>query len=102
MMGAPCEGPTYIYSDNQSVLANTTIPDLTLKKKSHSIAYYFVREGSAQDEWCMSYVSTNDNESDLLTKLLHDGEKRKQFVRCLLYHIYNVDGDDAVMIMAVD
>ena len=32
MMGIPVEGPTCIYGDNQSVLANTTIPDSTLKK----------------------------------------------------------------------
>ena len=51
MMGIPCEDPTFIYGDNQSVLANTTIPDSTLKKKSQSIAYYFVREGTARDEW---------------------------------------------------
>ena len=41
-MGIPVEGPTCIYVDNQSVLANTTIPDSTLKKKSQSIAYPFV------------------------------------------------------------
>ena len=48
MMGIPVEGPAYIYGDNQSVLANTTIPDSTLKKKSQSIAYHFVREGVAR------------------------------------------------------
>ena len=50
MMGTPVDGPTYIYSDNQSVLANTTIPDSTLKKKSQSIAYHFVQERAARDE----------------------------------------------------
>ena len=49
MMGIPCEAPVYIDSDNQSVLANTTIPDSTLKKKLQSIAYQFVREGFARD-----------------------------------------------------
>eukprot|EP00957_Ditylum_brightwellii_P103056 7853521-Ditylum_brightwellii.AAC.1 len=34
MMGIPCEGPACIYGNNQSVLANTTILDFTLKKKS--------------------------------------------------------------------
>eukprot|EP00957_Ditylum_brightwellii_P116623 8895999-Ditylum_brightwellii.AAC.1 len=75
-MGIPYEGPAYIYADNQSVLANTTIPDSTIKKKSQSIAYHFVREGSARDEWQTSYIKTNENELDLLTKLLPDGEKR--------------------------
>ena len=67
MMGIPVEGPTYIYGDNQSVLANTAIPDSTLKKKSQSIAYHFVCEGVARDEWRTSYVNTHDNEADLLT-----------------------------------
>ena len=51
MMGIPCEQPAYIYGDNQSVLTNITIPDSTLKKKSQSITYHFVREGSARDKW---------------------------------------------------
>ena len=87
-MGIPCEDPTFIYGDNQSVLANTTIPDSTLKKKSQSIAYHFVQEGAAQDEWRMTYVNTHENEADLLTKQLPSGEKRKSFVRKLLHHIF--------------
>ena len=50
MMGIPVELPTYIFGDNQSVLANTTTPHSTLKKKSSSIAYHFVREGVAKNE----------------------------------------------------
>ena len=42
MMGISCDDPTFIYGDNQSVLANTTVPDSTLKKKSQSITYHFV------------------------------------------------------------
>ena len=91
MMGIPVEGPAYIQGDNQSVLANTTIPDSILKKKSQSIAYHFVREGSARDEWRTTYVNTHDNEADLLTKLLPSGAKRKGFVRRLLHHIFRSD-----------
>ena len=58
MMGISCDDPMFIYGDNQSVLANTTIPDSTLKKKSQSIAYHFVREGAAWDKWRMTYVNT--------------------------------------------
>jgi hypothetical protein len=89
MMGIACEEPAYISGDNQSVLYNTSIPDSTLKKKSQSIAYHFVREGSARDEWRTSYVSTHENEADLLTKMLPAGEKRKGFVRNLLHHIFS-------------
>ena len=87
-MGIPPEGPTCIYGDNQSVLVNTTITDSTLKKKSQSIAYHFVGEGVARDEWRTPYVNTHDNEADLLTKQLPHGEKRKGFVSKLLHHIF--------------
>jgi hypothetical protein len=88
MMGIPCDGPAYIEGDNQSVLANTTIPDSTLKKKSQSIAYHSVREGAARDEWQTTYVNTHDNEADLLTKLLPSGGKRQKFVKGILHHIF--------------
>ena len=88
MMGIPVLGPTYIHGDNQSVLANTTIPESTIKKKGQSIAYHFVREGVARDEWRTSYVNTNENEADLLTKLLPSGEKRRRFIGRMLHHVF--------------
>ena len=88
MMGIPCESPAYILGDNQSVLYNTTIPESTLKKKSQSIAYHFVREGSARDEWRTAYVNTPENPADLLTKPLPAGKKRSGFVRMILHHIF--------------
>jgi hypothetical protein len=88
MMGIPVTGPCYICGDSQSVLANMTEPGSTLKKKSQSIAYHFVHEGVANDEWRTSYVNTHENEADLLTKLLPAGAKRRGFVRNLLHHIY--------------
>lgn len=91
MMGIDCLGPAYIYGDNQSVLANTTMPHSVLKKKSNSIAYHFVREGCAKQEWITTYVSTHSNPADLLTKPLASGEKRKKFVKMLLYHLYDED-----------
>ena len=87
MMGIPCDGPSHIYGDNQSLLANTTMPDSTLKKNSQSIAYHLVREGSARGEWRTAYVNTHNNEAKLLTKPLPYGEKRWKFVRNLLHHI---------------
>ena len=91
-MGIPVEGPTCIHGDNQSVLAYTTIPDSTLKKKSQSIAYHFVRDRAARDEWRTSYVNTHENEADLLTKHLPHHEKRKGFVSNLLHHIFGLNG----------
>jgi hypothetical protein len=80
-MGIPVNA--YICGDNQSVMANTTEPGSTLKKKSQSIAYLIVREGVANDEWRTSYVNTHENEVDLFTKLLSASEKRRGFVRNL-------------------
>ena len=70
------------------MLANTSIPDSTLKKKSQSIAYHFVREGVARNEWRTTYVNTHDNPADLLTKPLPAGEKRTRFVNMVLRDIY--------------
>ena len=65
MMRIPVEAPTCIYGDNQSVPANTTITDSSSKKMSQSIAYHFVHEGAARDEWGTSHVNTHENEADL-------------------------------------
>ena len=94
MMGIPCDDPTYIYGDNKSVLSNTSIPDSTLKKKSQSIAYHFVREGCARDEWRVAYINTHLNPSDLLTKCLPNGEKRQGFVRAVLRFIFGDNAED--------
>ena len=88
MMGISCDDPMFLYGINQSVLANTTIPDSMLKKKSQSIAYHFVQEGAVWDVWRTTYVNTHENEADLLTKQLPSGKKRKSFVRKLLHHIF--------------
>ena len=89
MMGIPIAGPVHIYGDNKSVLYNATLPESTLKNKSQSIAYHFVREGSAKDEWRTTHVNTTKNHTDLLTKVLPSGEKRKNFCRAILHHIFD-------------
>jgi len=86
MMGIPCDFPSYVYGDNQSVLVNSSVPTSVLKKKSCSIAYHFVREGVAADEWRTTYISTHENVADLLTKALR-GEKRLKFTRMFLHYI---------------
>ena len=58
-----------------------------LKKKSSSIAYHFVREGVAKNEWRVTYINTHFNITDLLTKPLPGGEKRSRFVGQILHHI---------------
>ena len=48
-----------------------------------------VQEGVVRDEWRTAYVRTIFNPADLLTKPLPSGEKRRRFVRMLLYHLYD-------------
>ena len=67
MVGIPVDGPAYTFGGNKSVLVHSSKPTSVLRQKSTSITYYFVREGSATDEWCVVYVNTNDNVTDLLT-----------------------------------
>ena len=54
MMVIPVDEPSFMFGDNQSILANTANPGSTIKKKSQSICLYFVREGFACDEWHMT------------------------------------------------
>ena len=50
MFGIPVEETSYMYSENHSVLAGSTGPESTLKKKAHSSAFHFIREGCVADE----------------------------------------------------
>ena len=86
MFGIPVEEPSYMYGDNKSEIAVSTRPESTLKKKAHSIAFHFIREVCAADEWLTTYINTLENISDLMTKPL-SGEKRWRLVRMLLHHI---------------
>ena len=89
MMGIPCEFPVDNEGENQSILANATITDSTLKNNNQIFAYHFAREGSVWDKWRTTYVNTHDNEASLLTKQLPSEDKRKGFVPNLLHHIFS-------------
>ena len=78
-----------MYGDNMSVLHNTQKPESTLKKKSNSIAYHFVREAVAMGEVLTGYINTKLNVADLMTKALPDGELRESLIRMLLWDIYS-------------
>ena len=86
MMVIPVDFPVYVFGDNQSVLTNSSKPHSTLKKKSSSIAYHFVREGVAKDEWRVTYLNTNLNPADMCTKHLPSGEKRTRFTSYILHY----------------
>jgi hypothetical protein len=71
MMGVPLMGPLFIYADNKSQVTNSTRPELTLKKKCKSICYHAVQESVAMGESLILYINSEENLSDLITKVTH-------------------------------
>jgi hypothetical protein len=88
MMGVPLTGPSFIYGDNKSQVTNSSVPESTLKKKSHSICYHAIRESVAMGESRVTHFGTNDNLSDPLTKCTF-GAKRRRLLGNVLYDIYD-------------
>lgn len=87
MMGVPISGPSAVYGDNMSVVHNTQRPESTLKKKSNSICYHFVREAVAMGECRIAHISTHENVADIATKLIPGGQKREHLVGKVLYDL---------------
>ena len=87
MMGIPLDGPTYVFGDNMSVIHNTQRPESTLKKKSNSICYHFVRESVAMGESLTTHVRSENNPSDICSKLVPGGAKRDHLVSMILYYL---------------
>ena len=87
MMGIPVYMPTYIFVDNQSVLANTSHHHSVLRKKSSSIVFHFICEGVVKNEWSTAYLNTHLNPSDMITKYLPGGEKRLRFTYFLIQYL---------------
>ena len=70
MFGVPLTGPTNIFCDNEAVYKNTSLPESTLKKKHHSIAYHRCREAVAAETVRVAKEGTVTNLSDLFTNVL--------------------------------
>ena len=84
MMGVPLDGHAHVKADNLSMVTNSSMPESTLKKKSNSIAYHYVRERAAADVIQVSYEPTTSNIADMLTKI-QPGPVRKKFSEMVLY-----------------
>ena len=77
----------YMYGENQSMLANTTMPESTLKKKSNEIVLNLVQEGSERGEWGTSYTNMDLNVAVMMTKPLPSGNKCMRIVGLILHHL---------------
>ena len=78
MLGVPIEGPANVFCDNNAVVQNTIVPESTLKKKHHSIAYHMCREAVAARIMRIAKQGTEKNLADLFTKILTAA--RRQFL----------------------
>ena len=70
MFGIPIEGAASVFCDNEAVYKNTVLPESTLNKKHHSIAYHLCREAVASKIIQVAKEGTDTNLSDLFTKTL--------------------------------
>ncbi len=88
MMGVPLTGPSFIYGNNKSQVTNSSVPESTLKKKSHSICYHAIRESVAMGESGVTHFGTGENLSDPLNKCTF-GAKCCRLLGDVLYDIYD-------------
>lgn len=93
MMGVPIEEPFFCYGDNMSVIHNTQNPESTLKKKSNSICYHYIRESVAMGEALTAHIRSEYNPADICTKLMPGGEKRNRIASSILYY-YDYEGEE--------
>ncbi len=59
-----------------------------LQKKCNSICYHAVQESVAMGESLITHIKSEDNLSDLMTKVTH-GAKHPRLVGNILYDIYD-------------
>ena len=70
MFGVTIDSPASVFCDNEAVYQNTAIPESTLRKKHHSIAYHRCREAVAAKTIRVAKQGTAKNLADLFTKIL--------------------------------
>ena len=70
MLGAPMEGPSYIFGDILAVVNSSKIPDDTLKKRHNALSYHRVREFIAAKVIKFIHIDGDKNPADILTKSL--------------------------------
>ena len=70
MFGVPIDGAVNTYCDNEAVYQNTVIPESTLKKKHHSIAYHRCREAVTAKTIRVAKQRTEKNLADVFTKVM--------------------------------
>ena len=84
MVGVGTKGEKNLFSENQSVVFNTSLTELTLKNHHNSTAYHYVRWTESAKELRVCFEKGNENIDDLLTKKL-DKAKHEILSGCIMW-----------------
>ena len=76
IFGVPLDGADNVFCDNKGVYKNTVMPESTLRKKHHSIAYHKCQEAAADKKIRVAKQGALKNLSDLFTKVLTADRRR--------------------------
>ena len=68
MLEVKVEGPSYMFTDNMSIVKSSTMPLAALKKKHLSICYHYVQEAITAGIIWMFHIKLKDNPANLLAK----------------------------------
>ena len=68
--GAPIDGPTWMFGDNESVIKSYTIPQSVLKKRHNALSYHRVCKACAAHIINFIHIPGTENVADVLTKFL--------------------------------
>ena len=85
MFGAPLDGFTGVFCDNQGMVKNTSLPVSTLHKKHNAINYHAVCEAVAMDIIHVGKEDSRTNLADFLTKSTLSAEKWWQLIGQITY-----------------
>ena len=70
MFGVPLDGPSWLFSDNHSVVTSSTLPHSTLGKHWNALSYHCCQEAVAAGLVHFEYIPSKQNMADYLTKNL--------------------------------
>ena len=85
VMGTAVDGETNVFSDNNSIVLKSSLPESTLKKKHNSISYHAVRWSDADRDLRVCFEQGKFNMVEILTKNL---EKTNHSIlsSCILWY----------------
>jgi hypothetical protein len=82
MLGVPMEGATNVFCDNESVVKNSSRPDLTLKKHHNAIAYHCCRKAQVAG---IIRIAFEPSEINLANSKLLAAPQLKQLCQMILW-----------------